>query len=73
MILVVLFASTNTIHGHIITWRELVRGVVDRAMACIRNYMDATPAGNRGLGWFLSSGDKGVCVVAAVLRHRERC
>lgn len=72
MILVVWFTSTNAIHGHIIT-RELARGAVGRVMACIGNWMNTTPAGNRGLGRFLSSGGKSVCVVAAVLRHREGC
>lgn len=70
LILVILFTSTDAIHDRIITRGELVVG---RIMACIRNWMNTAPAGNRGLGNLLGSGGKMVCVVAVVPRHREGC
>lgn len=72
-VMILLVLLTNAIHCHIIARVWFARGAVDGAMARIGDRMDTTPAGNRGLRNLLSSGGIGVCVVAAVLRHREEC
>jgi hypothetical protein len=72
MIVVALFANIDTVHDHITT-RRLVRCAVDGVMPGIRDRMNTTPAGKRGLRNLLGSGGIGVCVVATILRHRKEC